>query len=257
MVYVAICAPLLLALPVIVFAPKKVDSSETPFAGPADGTKPHPAPGRLSLVFLALSFACAPAIALVQWAAFRLSDSFGPRPLFLVRATDSFIYALLPGLFVGFCYGALLLYHLARWWYGAHFREFLFTTDRDGPMHRQFNLIPAVTLIVAAGLTVLNLLARDTFVELRPGEVAFSQFWSFGTTVRTADEIESIRLFRRHRAPIGNVTERRHIVFRFRDGERYNSFFAVEPESYPEFQTKTREAFEGRVPVVFDDGVSE
>ena len=246
MEYVATCFPLIVGLVVVALSPRRIDPSETPFPELPSGTRPHPNPTRLAWAYIGLSFGVAPVLAVAQWLLFRAADSVGEQPLCVLRGTDMVAYPLIPGLFMGFSVGALLLYHATRWCYGRKFREFLFTTDKDGPMYRQFNIVPHVALAIGAVLCALNFMARDTFVRLDPGKLSFNRVWSLETNVRTAEQIEGIRCFPRggQGGPL--------VVFRFSDGAEYSTRGNVDAWHAEEFEAAVVRAFGDAVPIERD-----
>lgn len=251
----AVSFPLVLGAIVAALSPRRILQSDLPSDPAAEGL--DPSAGRINFLFLGLVAFSAPAVAGAQWALFKMLVRPAPGTLHALRLSDSLIYAFCPGIFMGFCVAALLLYHVCRWWFGVAFDRFLLKGDRDGAYYRQFNLIPWMSLGLGAVFLAANLLAADTYVELAPGKVAFSHFWDLARIEMPAGEVLEVREYRGRTAPNGTVSERPHLVFRFRNGTSYSTFDLAFAGDHDRLRAAAREAFPEGVPFVVDEACPE
>jgi hypothetical protein len=182
----------------------------------------------MPFVYVLISFSVAVPIAMTQHALFLQSDTSGPGLLFSYRMSDMSVYPWIPGMFMGLGVGIVIYYYTAKTFLGDRFQDFLFSGDRYGPYYKQFNLTGKIAFGLAIGMSVLNLLTFDTFLQIDEKKVLYSQWWSLETFAHQISDIEKVTIYSERKAPIGTINHNPYIGLVFKDGSRLDTFYLIE-----------------------------
>ncbi len=173
-------------------------------------------------LYLLWSLLLAPVLGLLQWGLFRLARDHSP--LFSNRASDLFVYGLIPGLLLAFVLATLPVYYHARRKYGDRFRDHLNATHRGASNREGYRGFRPLALSMGIGLSILNFLVHDCFISIDREALRYSGFWSVVSNRVPVSEIVSATKYQ-WRVPNRGKSNRPYLKLKLRDGSAIDTSY--------------------------------
>lgn len=130
-----------------------------------------------------------------------------------------------------FFLGLLVCFPICLRVFHWHLGERIFDSP-DRPGRRR--MFPTITCASAILCTLLNLIAFDTFLEVKGGELRYSTCFSPITHRHSLGDVEELRIYSRRVAPIGTIVDRNSLEVRLKNGSTIDTFYLIEPRHIPE-----------------------
>ena len=159
-----------------------------------------------------------------QWQAFHLGAE-NSQWLFSYRATDTWVYSLIPGLFLSIMIAFPVQCHYLLLFSPKKFRNLLNRPYKNqSPLRENMRTWSGLAWVVSGGLVVLNLACFDTFLQISPDRVRYSSFFSPITHEHPMDEISGMTIYALRRAPNSTITHTSHLDIELKNGEIVDTF---------------------------------